>query len=192
MASKQHKLFYGSSYDRGLDILLKMWSKVLEKYPDATLDICYGWDLFLKGYANNPERMNWLERMNKLMEQKGITHHGRVGKKELAKIRQSCGVWTYPSYFAEINCITALDAQSDGLIPVTMNDFALKETVGSGIKIDGDIYDPETQEAYLAALLDVMGWSEAKFEAESRKAKEFAKGYDWKLIAGRWLDEFKA
>lgn len=188
MASN-HKLFYGSSYDRGLDILLKLWPKILEKFPDATLDICYGWDLFLKGYSNNPERMNWLERMNKLMEQKGITHHGRIGKEELGKVRKSCGIWVYPTYFAEINCITALESQRDGLVPVTMNDFALKETVGSGSKVDGDIYDEETQEAWLTELYKYMK-DEKLWSSESTKAQKWAQGYDWPLIAEGWINEF--
>lgn len=183
--SKQHKLFYGSSYDRGLDILLKMWPKILEKHPDATLDIAYGWDLFDKGYANNPERMAWKERMNKLMEQKGITHHGRVGKKELAKIRQSCGIWTYPTYFTEIFCITAIETQVDGLIPVTMTLAALDETVQTGYKVEGDIYEPEVQDKWLEALFKAM-------EDKTKPNTDFLKEYDWSVIAGRWINEFKA
>lgn len=191
MVSKNHKLFYGSSYDRGLDILLKLWPRIIEKYPDATLDVAYGWDLFIKGYANNPERMAWMEKINKLMTQKGITHHGRVGKDNLSEIRKACGIWVYPTYFAEINCITALESQRDGLVPVTMNDFALKETVGSGSRVDGDIYDEETQEAWLTELFKYMG-DEKLWKKESNTGKEFAKGYEWSLIAERWLDEFKA
>ena len=191
MASKNHKLFYGSSYDRGLDILLKMWPKIIEKHPDATLDIAYGWDLFDKGFANNPERMAWKERMNKQMQQPGITHHGRVGKEELKLVRQKCGIWTYPTYFAEINCITGLEAQRDGLVPVTMNAFALKETVGSGSKVDGDIYDDETQEAWLTELYKYMDdekvWSKASTEAQ-----KWAQGYDWNKIAKEWENEVRA
>jgi len=141
----KHKLFYGSSYDRGLDILLGMWPRIIEDYPDTELHVCYGWNLFDVAFANNPERMAWKDRMNELMKQKGITHHGRLGKKELKKVRENCTIWAYPTYFAEINCITALDCQSDGVVPVTMDDFALSETVGSGIKVKGDIYDKETQ-----------------------------------------------
>jgi len=184
-----HKLFGGSSYDRYLDILLKLWPKVLEKFPDATLEVCYGWDLFDKGYANNPERMAWKDKLNKLMEQKGITHHGRVSKDKLREIRQACGIWVFPTYFAEINCITALDSQSDGLVPVTMNSFALKETVGAGSKVDGDIYDDEVQEAWLSELFNYMG-DEKAWEAESVKAREFAKGYEWDLISKEWTNEF--
>lgn len=186
---KNHKLFYGSSYDRGLDILLKLYPRILEKFPDTTLDIAYGWDLFDKGYANNPERMSWKDRINELMKQKGITHHGRVGKERLDHIRKTCGIWVYPTYFSEINCITALECQRDGLVPVTMDDFALKETVGSGFKIGGDIYDQETQEAFLQSLLKVMG-DDVLFQQESKKAVEFAKGYEWDKIATEWSKNF--
>lgn len=184
---KRHTLFYGSSYDRGLDILLKIWPKVIETYPDATLHICYGWELFDKGYANNPERMAWKEKMSKLMEQKGIIHHGRVSKSELEAIRKKCGIWAYPTYFGETCCITALDCQNDGVVPVTMDYAALSETVQSGIKIKGDIYDPETREEYLKALLDLMGdW--VRWEADRIDGKEFADNWTWDKVAKKWED----
>lgn len=187
---KNTKLFWGSSYDRGLDLLLFMWPDILEKFPEATLDICYGWDLFEKGYTNNAERMNWKRSVDQLMTQKGITHHGRIGKEELKRIRSSCGVWAYPTHFAEINCITALECQNDGLVPVVPNNFALKETVGSGIKVDGNIKNVETQKRYLEALFSIMGNHE-KWEEESKKAREFAKNYYWDKIAADWISVFK-
>lgn len=183
---KLYKLFYGSSYDRGLDILLNLWPRIIKRFPLATLDIAYGWDLFIAGYRDNPERMDWMNRMNKLMKQKGITHHGRVGRDKLQKIRKQCGVWVYPTYFQEINCITALEAQSDGLVPVTMNSYALKETVASGIKIDGDIYDKETQDEWLKGLFKVMA-HENYWKEESEKAKLFAKNYSWNHVSDEWL-----
>jgi len=182
---RNRSLFYGSSYDRGLDVVLKLYPKILEKYPNTTLHICYGWELFDKGYADNPERMEWKERISKHMKQKGITHHGRVGKNELKKIRQTCGIWVYPTYFTEINCITALEAQQDGLVPVTMDFGALKETVGAGFKIVGDIYDEEVQEEWLKALFTVMG-SKKIWNQESKKAKKFASNYSWDIIANEW------
>lgn len=188
--SRQHKLFYGSSYDRGLDILLFMWPEILEKYPEAELHVCYGWDMFDKVTSGNPERQNWKASVSGMMNQKGIVHHGRVGKKELLKIRQECGIWVYPTYFPEINCITALDAQKDGLVPVTMNFAALAETVQSGVLVDGEIRDLQTQEKYLEALLNMMGDTK-KWKEESEKAKEFAKGYEWSLVAPKWIEEFE-
>ncbi len=193
MVSKNHKLFYGSSYDRGLDIVLQLWPKIKEKYPDATLDICYGWNLFATGYKDNPERLEWMDKVNAQMKQAGITHHGRVGKEELKTIREKCGIWVYPSYFTEINCITALESQRDGLVPCTVDLAALDETVQSGFKVhakDPDaIYDYEVRQEWLDNLFKLMGDKEL-WEKESKKGQEFSKDYDWDLISERWINEF--
>lgn len=190
MGSKQHKLFWGSSYDRGLQYLLFMWGDILKKYPDAELHIAYGWDLFLKTHSNNPERMQWKTDIDKLMQQPGIKHYGRVGKEELAKIRQGCGIWAYPTDFQEIFCITAVECQNDGLVPVTMNLAALKETVKAGVLVDGDIRKPEIMENYLQALLNMMGDKE-KWEKESHKAHKKAIQYQWNTIAYKWENVFR-
>ena len=189
MASRHHKLFYGSSYDRGLDTLLFMWPDIIKQFPDAELHICYGWNLFDKANGNNPERMQWKENVQMLMSQKGIHHHGRVGREELKKVRQECGIWAYPTWFPEINCITALECQDDGVVPVTMDNFALRETVGTGIKVEGSIEHPIIQQTYLKELLLLMG-DEKRWKEESEKAKEFAKEYDWSNISKLWDDNF--
>ena len=69
-----HLMIYGSSYDRGLEHLLRMWPDIRKEVPDAQLRIFYGWNLFVTGYADNPERMAWKEKMDKLMQQRRITH----------------------------------------------------------------------------------------------------------------------
>ena len=186
--NKQHKLFSASSYDRGLEHLLLMWPEIKAKFPDATLDICYGWTLFAKTFRNNPERMAWMGEMEELMLQDGIVHHGRVGKKRLAMIRRRCGIWAYPTHFEEINCITALDAQHDGLVPVVMNYAALKETVGSGARVNGDIALDKDKKKYLGRLL-VMMKDKDLYETERRKAIKFAEKYLWKTIAAEWLKQ---
>lgn len=188
--NKQHKLWWQSSYDRGLDMLLYIWSDIKTMYPNATLDCAYGWDLFDVANRTNPERMEWKARVQAMMNQPGITHHGRIGKEELAKLRKKCGIWAYPTHFKEINCIGALESQYDGLVPVVTNLAALQETVGSGIKVDGDIKDPKVLEEYKNQLLSLMGDTE-KWEKESKKAQKFAKSYKWSQIAKEWIKVFK-
>lgn len=186
---KQTKLFYGSSYDRGLQHLLKIWPEIKTAVPDATLDICYGWELFVKGYGNNPERMSWKGRMDELMKQDGITEHGRVGQGELGEIRRECGIWAYPTDFTEINCITALQAQNDGLVPVVMELGALDETVGSGVRVKGDIYIKEDREKYRDELIAMMT-DEERWKKESVKAVEFSKSFYWEDLAKKWMGLF--
>ena len=187
--SRHNKLFWGSSYDRGLNILLIMWSDIKKSFPNATLDICYGWNLFDKAYADNQERQRWKEDVSNLMNQDGITHHGRVGQERLREIRKECGIWAYPTYFTEIFCITAIESQLDGLVPVTMTLGALKETAEKGILIDKDIYSKEGQEEYLAKLLELMG-DRPQWKKLSGQCKKFARKFDWESIGGDWLEEF--
>lgn len=190
MASKQHTLFWGSSYDRGIDKLLFMWPDIRQAYPDAELHICYGWDLFDKVAAGNAERQAWKKSVVKLMGQPGITEHGRLGKEELNKVIEQCGIWAYSTDFREINCITALTTQSLGLVPVTMDLGALNETAKEGILIEGDIKDVKVQQEYLKQLLDLMGDTE-KWKKLSNKCKKFTNKYYWPTIAGQWEEVFK-
>lgn len=198
-ATRWHKLFWGSSYDRGLDILLFMWSQIKEAVPDAELHICYGWDMFDKVARNNPERMKWKAGVEELMKQDGIVHHGRLSKDGLAQVRKSCGVWAYPTYFTEINCITALECQRDGVVPVVC-DFksnfngenhytALSETVRKGIVVTGDIKNELVQKEYVAKLTgllnDYFTWSQL-----SGAGKKAVNAYMWPRIAEKWTNEF--
>lgn len=182
---KHHKLFWGSSYDRGLDILLEMWPTIIKNYPDATLDVCYGWELFDVAYSNNKERQAWKQRQEQLMTLPGITHHGRVGQYELKQIRSQCGIWAYPTYFTEINCITALECQNDGLVPVCTSLGALEETAKTGLLVDGDIYDKQIKDNYLTVLLDLMS-DKKEWKRLSNKCQKFARKYDWLNISSQW------
>ncbi len=187
-----HRIIYGSSYDRGLSHLLEIWSQIKKEVPDAQLHIFYGWDLFDKGYAGNPERMDWKDRMNKLMEQKGITHLGRIGHAELQKEFDTAGVWAYPCHFGEISCITAMRAQIGGAIPVVVNYAALKETVHYGVKVEGDIYEPEVKEDFKNQLVALLKDEKKQEEIRKEMMPWAQKEFGWSKVALQWDAEFKA
>jgi glycosyltransferase involved in cell wall biosynthesis len=133
--------------------------------------------------------MSWMRSVETLLKQPGITHYGRVGKEKLKELRKQCGIIAYPTHFQEINCISMLESQGDGLVPVTMSLAALQETVGTGIKVDGDIRDEKVQKIYLKELLSMMGDYD-RWVNESKKAVKFAKGYDWNTISDKWISIF--
>lgn len=187
---RQHKLFWGSSYDRGLNVLLSMWPEIKEKYEDAELHIAYGWDLYDVATVGNAERIEWKKRMVSLMEQNGIIHHGRVGKSELQKIRKECGILPYTSDFTEIFCITAMEAQLDGCVPITPDIAALGEYTTGRVIIKGDIYNSETKKNYLASLLYLMG-DEKEWKKLQKEGIEYAKKFTWDKIASKWVREFE-
>lgn len=186
-----HLIVSGSSYDRGLEHLLKMWPEVKKQVPDAQLRVFYGWHLFDIGYRDNPERMAWREKMNKLMEQDGITHLGRISHEAVQKEFENAGIWAYPTHFGEISCITAMKAQAFGAIPVVVSYAALEETVQFGEKIDGDIYDQETKDAFLKALVGLLNDPERQEKIRKEMVPWAREKFLWSSVAKQWDQEFK-
>ena len=184
-------IVYGSSYDRGLEWLLKMWPGVKKEVPEAKLRIFYGWQLFDIGYRDNPERMAWREKMNKLMEQDGITHLGRISHDALQKEFENAGVWAYPTHFGEINCITAMKAQAWGAVPCVINYAALTETVQFGEKVEGDIYDQETKDAFLKALVGLLNDPERQEKIRGEMMSWAREKFGWDKVALQWSEEFR-
>jgi glycosyltransferase involved in cell wall biosynthesis len=190
-----HRIFYGSSYDRGLEHLLKMWPDIRKEVPDATLHVCYGWNLFESFYANNPERMAWKAKMDEMMTQEGITNLGRISQLEVLREQFQSAVWAYPTHFGEISCITAMKSQAAGAIPVVTNYAALDSTVQYGVKVpvkDGeDIYDPDKRKEFSNALIGVL--KDEQGQKDTRKAMmEWAQeNFAWENVAKQWDEEFK-
>jgi hypothetical protein len=186
---RQHKLLWASSYDRGLNVLLKMWPDIKRKFKDAELHIAYGWELFDAVTKTNAERQEWKAKMVELMKQPGIVHHGRVSKSELKKLREECGILAYCSDFTEIFCITAMECQREGCVPVTTNIGALPETVQGGIVVKGDIYDPDVKHEYLKQLTSLMD-DRQHWKDLQDIGRDHAKNYSWDLIAQKWAELF--
>jgi glycosyltransferase involved in cell wall biosynthesis len=100
------------------------------------------------------------------------------------------GVFVYSTHFGEINCISAIKAQAYGCEPVVVNYAALQETVQFGKKIDGDIYDEETQEEFKKALIDTLlkPCGDKKRLEMQKWAQDI---YGWEKIAKSWDAEFR-
>lgn len=184
-------IVYGSSYDRGLEHLLKMWSDIKKEVPDATLRVFYGWNLFDVAYSDNPERQAWKEKINGLMKQDGITHLGRISHGAVLKEFESASIWAYPTHFGEISCITAMKAQAGGAVPCVIDYAALQETVQFGVKIKGDIYDKETKDLYRDSLIALL--KDEKYQEEVRKEMIpwATEHFKWSNVAKQWNEEFK-
>lgn len=190
MSRNLKRVVYTSSYDRGLEHLLQMWSEVKKEVPNAELHTYYGWQLFLEFYKNNPASMKWYEKMQELLKQDGVTDHGRIPQHELEEEMRSSGIFAYPTHFGEINCISAIKAQAYGCEPVVVNYAALKETVQYGRKIEGDIYDQETKDEFKKQLIEAL--QNPMSGIERQQMMDWAQDkYSWKKIASQWNEEFK-
>lgn len=187
---KKNSLIYASSPDRGLVYLLKNWAKIKTEVPEAELNVYYGFDVFDAIHKKNPERQAWKAKIMKLMEQDGISYHGRIGHNDLHEKYSESDIWCYPTDFEEISCISAMKAQALGAIPFTTDYAALSETVKGGVKVDVDITDPEGQEEYFSELIKLMK-DENKKEEIRKPMMDFAKTYfHWNKVAETWSNVF--
>lgn len=185
----KNNLVWSSSYDRGLENLLEMWADIRSDVPEATLDVYYGFELFdSTPWGKKPSGQRWKAKMLQLLEQDGITHHGRVGTEEIAKAYLKADIWAYPTSFPEIDCITATKAMAAGAIPVA-TDFAVLPERNQGIEIKGDINKPEVKEEFKKQLISLMKDEDRK--EEIRSMMDVAE-YDWAEIAKKWDKEFKS
>lgn len=171
-----HRVMYASSYNRGLENLLKMWPEVIESVPDATLHIYYGWDTYdsfvRQGFVKED---GFKDRIVKLMNQPGVTDHGRVGHKELLKEYKKSQVLAYPcAYAGEINCIALTKAVACGCYAVT-NDFAVMK--------ERNPFPAVKDDDFLGNLIFTLLHSKSNVDCDKYIAEN-----SWATVAQDWKD----
>ena len=171
---EKHRIVYASSYNRGLEQLLEMWPDIRKAVHDAELHTYYGWetyDAFMKqGFGKDN---GFKAKMLKLMDQPGVTDHGRVGHKQLLREYAKASVFAYPcSYSGEINCIALTKAIACGCVAVT-NDFAVMDERNPYPTCS----DAEFKDRLIATLKNPI----CSFDKE-----EYIKENSWEAIAVDW------
>lgn len=185
------RLIYSSSPDRGLVYLLKMWPDIIKEVPEANLHIYYGFDVFDAIHKGAPGRMKWKQMVLNLMRQPGITYHGRIGHNDLHKEMAKSGIWAYPTDFDEISCITAMECQALGAVPVVTTQGALNETVRNGLKIDVDITTEEGQKEYKEQLIKLLKNPVKQKEYRDGMMKWAQDYFLWENVAKQWDQELR-
>lgn len=198
------RIFYGSSYDRGLKEFLEEWPKIKLAVPHATLHIAYGWQTWEAIARANDSMENFKrvkESIEELMNQDGITHLGRISHKEVAKEMLEADVWGYPTWWPEISCITAMKAQIGGAIPVVIPTAAVAETVQYGKKTDRGYYmdidgnpavrTADTMDQWVKNMIDTLSRPQIEKNFDRVEMMKWArKNFDWQHIAHKWSKQF--
>lgn len=171
---KPYGVCYASSYNRGLEELLLMWGDVKKEVPEATLEICYGWetyDAFVKtGFVKDN---GFKQKIESLMKQEGIIHLGRIGHKELIRMYKSNTIFAYPcKYLGEINCIALTKAIACGCIVVSNTHPCMKER---------NPYIAVENNEFKDALINTLKNGYPKIDYKS-----YLNSSSWKAVAEDW------
>lgn len=146
-----NKLFYASSPDRGLIITLQNWFRIKEKCPEAELYIAYGFENLIKlGTMLNDWRLPFKDQLESLMTQDGIHFTGRINQNEVLRHWFSSNVFLYQNTFFETSCVSVMEAQACGAVPITNRLGALDTNV-----FHGYLYDGTPDKSNLCRLLQI-------------------------------------
>lgn len=186
-----HRLVYAARPERGLDVLLEhIMPRILEREPQMRLVVA--------GYDNPVDHLaGFYGHCRALGEKLGCVEWQSFKRTDLYQLYRTSRCMVYPTpspiqpVFAEISCISAMEAQAAGLPMVTSTRGALSETLppACGALIDGDPWKPEIAERYADAVLELQG---EKHAAASSSGVFHAKHLDWSAVAEQWTSELAA
>ena len=163
-----NKFVWTSTAYRGLEILLDLWTKILEKLPDATLDI--------SSYYTFPNNEHEIKMKEIIDNHDCITHHGKLNTEELYQLTSTAEYWLYTNTFAETSCITGMEMLMNEVICLYYPVAGLVDTVGDyGIKVErGNEIDT------------ILNLSEERKTELRKKGKEYALTCSWENRAKEW------
>lgn len=166
----KNSFVYTSCTYRGLRRVLELWPSILEKIPDATLNIS-SYEVF----PHNDEE----NEMNKIIKKyKSIRHFGKLNEKELFELRKQSEYWFYPNCFPETSCITSLEMLLSEVICIYYPLAGLTDTLGSyGIKVT-----PGNE------INTILSLSESEKIQWRLKGKQYALSCSWANRAKDWID----
>lgn len=193
----EKKVFWSSSPDRGLLGALHAWRLVKAACSGAELHVAYGFTpLYLERAAHQEyqffgdmgyERhmLDYQADVMSLAEELGVILHGRLGHKQLLEHLSESNIWLYPTLFDEISCISAMEAQACGAIPVCSNHAALAETVNWGMTCTPK--DPENISNCVLSFLERFGSLD---DYRQDMMADAHKRFDLNSLVDTWEREF--
>jgi glycosyltransferase involved in cell wall biosynthesis len=191
------RLIYASSPDRGLLPLVSIFQRAKELVPDLELHVCYGFnnlETWVKGVKERKpdgpmsQAEYNLGMMKDALSVPGVVTHGRIPQRGLAMEWLKSGIWCHPSNFSETSCITCMDAQALGAIPITIPFWAVGENVQHGIFIQGDAAaDPLTRARFAFELAKLATDPERQEAIRSTMMPWALHHFDWE----RWVDQWE-
>ncbi len=191
-----YRFMYSSSLDRGLIDLLAIWPELYGMYPQATLHVYYGWDIFDKCMAANPAMRAVKEQILASLDackDMNVYEHGRVSQFDLYKEALKSSWYVYPSLFNETFCITALEMLACGVTFIASDYGALSETLkGHGVLIPGSPRYPQVRRQFVDAVKTIMEREKTEpdvVKAERIAAVKYALSRDWASVADKWAND---
>jgi len=183
------RLMFASSPDRWLPILIPIFVRAREVVPELELHCYYGFDYLQIIERRHPDRP-WIAENNRyiesLIEAAGVVNHGRLSQHKLIREWFKAGIWCHPSDFTETSCITSMEAQACGAIPITRPYWAVGENVKHGVFLHGETSDSLVKARYVWEIVKMAMQPELQEEIRAAMMSWAREHFDWEHVADQW------
>ena len=122
------ELVYMSSPQRGLEILVPVFTKLVEKYPSIKFNVFSSFNIY--GWENADEQPRFKQVFDQCKNHPNIVYHGFKDNSFIREYLKKCHILSYPSIWPECNSIAMMEAMSAGLLCVHPNYAGLSDTCG--------------------------------------------------------------
>ena len=182
---KTNSMTYCSIPWRGLKLLIPVFDKIKKNFPDSTLKIFSGMNIYHQ--QDSSENYNLFKNID------GVEFNQGISQTKLAETLYNIEYLTYPNIFPETSCITVLQAMSCGCLIITSDLGALKETMGGlNIYVENPCDLEEYLPNFILKLTYLMNNSEEEKEKLRNKNREFIKNnYTWDIICNKFGEDIK-
>ena len=154
VVKKLNSFVYTSCPERGLKRLLKLWPSILEKIPDAELNISF--------YVNFPRNDEEVSMQKTIESFSSVKYLGNLGPEKLYELMSKSEYWLYPTDWPETSCITALEMLKSEVIciyyplaglPWTMQDCGIQIKEGEELNTILNLTEDKKQELRTAGRI---------------------------------------
>ena len=192
------RVMFASSPDRGLLETLQTFHKARRYDPELELHTFYGFNNINKVIEDEKRRNHpaairsrqYRDKVLKEADKPNVFYHGRVSQTELYKEWLKTGIWLYQTNFFETSCITCMEAQALGAIPITRPYGALRNNVKHGIFIQGDAYNEINKSRYMTELISVANSPEYQDSIRPQMIYDARLIFNWERIVDQWDSVF--
>lgn len=181
-----YRIMHASSPDRGLKQALISFRKAKKMMPELEFHAFYGFNNLEKLAKGRNSFRLIIDDLKKLLDQPGVTFHGRVSQNVLYEEWLKSGIYIYETNFFETSNIASMEAQAMGAVPVFSPIFAQAENIQWGTPIYGESFDPETQSRFAIELVRLAKRTQLQDKIRPDMMAWARKRFDWEVFVTQW------
>lgn len=180
-------LIYHTTPHRGLAILIPVFEKLVEQFPNLHLHVyssfkIYGWDSRDEPYE---------PLFEKIMAHPNMTYYGTKTNEEVRDALKKAHIFAYPSIWPESSCLSLIEAMSAQCLCVHSDLAALPETSSNWTLMYPFDENPQKHASnfYATMIVAIRSMQESKEDIDIRlsSAKMYTDAfYNWDVRALEW------